>query len=423
MTQRRWRSDGGLGPRFRLLWRAAAVSNVGDGVRVAALPLLAATITRDPVPVAIVTAALWLPWLVLGLHAGAVVDRVDRPVLIRNVQASRLLVEGSLAALVLTGHASMPAIYVAAFAIGAGEVLVDNALQSLVPRVAGRDDLERANSRLIAAETVGNELVGPPVGAALFAALPALPFGIDAASYGYSAWTAHRLSLRLPTEDAPVGVRRRIWHDMVDGLRWLRGHSYLRAITIWGGVFNVGSTAAISLLVLFALEVLDTGQAGYGVLLAVVAAGGLTGTAAASGLARRIGRGSTILVGAVGSGAAVAAVGAVDHAGVAAMLLFASGGLGAMVNVVGRALRQAMVPGSLLGRVTGANRVVVYGAMPIGATLGGWIARTASLPAAFAVGGLIMTAVSIGVAPWLREHLINDALTGTYDDASDTSER
>jgi MFS family permease len=399
-----------LTAEFRVLWRAASVSNLGDGLRVAALPLLAATITRDPMQIAAVTAMIWLPWLVTGLYAGALVDRVDRPQLIRNVQLGRLTVEGALAVLVVIDEASMPIIYLAAFLIGAGEVLVDNALQSLVPRVVARGDLERANSALIAAETAGNELVGPPVGALLFAVVPAAPFVVDAASYGYSASVAHRLSRHIPPERRPRVPLRRITREVVDGLRWLRGHSYLRAITLWGGVFNIGSTAAFSLLVLFALEVLDTGDVGYGLLLSVVAIGGLAGTAVASPLARRVGRGRTILLGAVGSGMVVSVVGLIDDKYAAAALLFAGSGLGAMVNVVGRALRQAMVPDLMLGRVTGSNRVIVYGAMPLGAILGGWIARTLDLRAAFVVGGLIMTAVSLAIAPCLREHLIDDAL-------------
>lgn len=406
-------ATGGTGA-FRVLWSAAAVSNLGDGLRVAALPLLAAAITRDPAAIAAVTAMIWLPWLILGLYAGALVDRIDRPRLIRNIQLCRLTVEIVLAALVIVGQASMPVIYAAALLIGVGEVLVDNALQSLVPRVVGRDGLERANSRLIAAETVGNELLGPPVGAWLFALAPAVPFVVDAASYGYSASAAHRLSRRLLSAPLPRVPLRHITGEVVDGLRWLRGHSYLWAITVWGGVFNIGSTACFSLLVLFALEVLNTGDVGYGVLLGVVAVGGVLGAAVAAPLARRVGRGRTILLGAAGSGVVVSIVGLVSSTYGAGVLLFASSGLGAVVNVVGRALRQAMVPDRILGRVTGANRMVVYGAMPIGAALGGWIARTLGLRAAFIIGGLIMTAISLALAPWLRERVIKDALH-TYD--------
>lgn len=151
-----------LGSQFRVLWTAAAVSNLGDGLRVAALPLLAATITRDPARIAAVTAAIWLPWVLIGLYAGALIDRVDRAPLVRNVQFSRFTVAAALGVLVLADQASMPVIYAAAFVIGVGEVLVEPALQSLIPRVAAGDDLERANGRLIAAETAGNELVGPP---------------------------------------------------------------------------------------------------------------------------------------------------------------------------------------------------------------------------------------------------------------------
>lgn len=400
-----------LGSEFRTLWTAAAVSNLGDGLRVAALPLLAATITRDPARIAAVTAAIWSPWLLIGLYAGALADRVDRTALVRNVQLGRLIVAATLGALVLSHRASMPVLYAAAFLIGAGEVLVESALQSLVPRVVTRDDLERANSRLIAAETAGNELVGPPVGALLFTVLPAAPFLIDAASYGASATALHRLRNRMPSKRRRPVPLRRITGEVVDGLRWLRAHSYLRAITVWGGVFNVGSTAAYSLLVLFALDVLRVDEVGYGMLLSVVAVGGLAGTAVASPLARHVGRGRAILIGATGSGVAAGVVGMVDNVYGAAALLFVGSCAGVVVNVIGRALRQAIVPDALLGRVTSSGRVVVYGGMPLGAVLGGWIGRTLSVPVAFVIGGAIMTVISLAIAPWLRERVIQEALT------------
>jgi MFS family permease len=95
----------------------------------------------------------------------------------------------------------------------------------------------------------------------------------------------------------------------------------------------------------------------------------------------------------------------------AAALLFVGSGAGVIVNVIGRALRQAMVPDTLLGRVTSSGRVVLYGGMPLGAALGGWIGRTLSLRAAFIIGGAIMTAVSLAITPWLRERAIEEALT------------
>lgn len=398
-----------LGSEFRALWAAAAVSNLGDGLRVAALPLLAVMITRDPARIAAVTAAIWMPWLLIGLYAGALVDRVDRAALVRNVQLARLIVAVALGTLVLTELASMPVVYAAAFLVGAGEVLVEPTLQSLVPRVVTRDDLERANSRLIAAETAGNELIGPPVGALLFTLLPAAPFLVDAASYGASAAAVQRLTTRRSSRRRSRIPLRRVTGEVVDGLRWLRAHGYLRAITVWGGVFNVGSTAAYSLLVLFALDVLGVGELGYGVLLSVVAVGGLAGSAVASPLARRVGRGRAILIGAVGSGVAASVVGMMDNAYGAAALLFVGSCAGVVVNVIGRALRQAMVPDALLGRVTSSGRVVVYGGMPLGAALGGWIGRTLGLRAAFIIGGAIMTAVSLAITPWLRERVIEEA--------------
>lgn len=400
-----------LEPPYWLLWTTAAVSNAGDGLRVAALPLLAATITTDPGRVAAVSAAIWLPWLLFGLHAGAFVDRLDRPRLIRNVQLGRLLVAAALAGLVLADSVPIVTVYTVAFAIGVGEVLTENALQSLVPRVVtSRAQLEAANSRLIAAETAGNELLGPPVGGLLFGVVPALPFLADAASYGCSAAAAELLRRRMPPERRSLASQRGMSGEIADGMRWLRRHEFLRALTFWGGVFNIGSTAAFSLLVLLALEELGLSAFGFGLLLSVSAVGGLAGTSVASLIARRVGPGRTILAGGAISGATVAVVGLLRDPWLVAVTLFINSFSGVLVNVVGRALRQAMVPNRLLGRVHSAGRVVVYAGMPMGAGLGGWIASTWSVRDAFVVGGILMITVSLAIAPWLRRHVIDAAL-------------
>lgn len=398
-----------LSRTFELLLGASAVSNFGDGLRVAALPLLAADVTRDPLQIAAVTAAIWLPWLAFGLYGGAIADRMDQPSLLLNVQIARLLVSAILVILVALDRASMPAIYAAAFAIGMGEVITEPVMQALVPRLVANDHLERANSNLLAAEMAGNELVGPPIGGFLFAVSPAIPFAVDAASYGCSAAVAQRLKRRLPSVEHTRAPLRQITSEVIQGVRWLSGHSYLRAVTIWGGFFNLGSSAYYSVLVLFALDVLRTTETGYGLLVSSLAAGGLLGTVIASPLAKRLGRGRAILLASTTSGLAASAVGLTSNAYLAGCLMFLGGGAGIVVNVIGRALRQSLVPTELLGRVTSSGRIVVYGAIPLGSALGGWLGNSFGLRAPYVVGGLIMAAASLALGPWLRESVIQAA--------------
>jgi MFS family permease len=145
------------------LWAASTVSSLGDGMYLAALPLLAATLTRDPLAVSVVTFAGWLPWLLFALPAGALVDRLDRRRVMWTVDAARALVVGVLTVAVLAGWASIPLLAVAGFLVGAGQTLFENAAQAMVVAVVGRDPrrLERANGQLVASLTVGQQLVGP----------------------------------------------------------------------------------------------------------------------------------------------------------------------------------------------------------------------------------------------------------------------
>jgi MFS family permease len=162
----------------------------------AALPLLAATLTRDPLAVSVVTFAGWLPWPLFALPAGALVDRFDRRRVMWTVDATRALIIGLLTVAVVAGWASIPLLAVAGFLVGAGQSLAENAAQAMVVAVVGRDPrrLERANGRLVASLTVGQQLIGPPLGSAAFA-LAAAPVittaAVEAARTGLGARPRH----------------------------------------------------------------------------------------------------------------------------------------------------------------------------------------------------------------------------------------
>jgi hypothetical protein len=173
----------GLGPDFAKLWTANAVSNLGDGVTLVAGPLLAASLTRDPRLVAGLAVAQRLPWLLFSLVSGALVDRLDRRLLMVRVDAARCVAVGLLGVAVLADAASLPLLYVVFFALGTAETLFDNAAVSILPAVVPRAQLARANGRLLGAQMVANELVAPPLGGLLFAAAAAVPFLLDAGTF------------------------------------------------------------------------------------------------------------------------------------------------------------------------------------------------------------------------------------------------
>jgi MFS family permease len=375
-----------LGPRFWRFWSASAVSQLGDGIRITALPLLAAVITREPLPVAAVSAAVWLPWLFLGLIGGAVVDRVDRRRLMEVGQVARLLVMGGLAAAVFAHVESIGLLIVVAFLVGVGEVFVDTALQAVVPALVEEPQLDLANGRLIAAELLANELAGPPIGGFLFTIAHAVPFVGDAASFGASG-----LLLATVGGDfkASHGERERAsaWRDVKEGASWLFHHPVLRPIAFAIAATNFGVMAFGGILVLFAKEKLHVGAVGFGLIISAAALGGLLGSLVAARIAERIGRGRAVVGGLALIGLFSAAVGLTSDPFLAGGMEFLVGFSGALVNVPGLTLRQLLTPNRLLGRVVSTFRMVGYGFIPIGALVGGWIASAWGLRATFFVGG------------------------------------
>jgi MFS family permease len=389
---------------FSRLLASSAVSNLGDGLRVTALPLLAASLTRDPVAIAAVTAVVWLPWLVFGVVGGTIVDRVSRIGLLIGVQVARLLVVATLAALVWQDQASMLVIYVVAFGIGMGEVLADTAMQAVIPTLVPEGELERANGQLYAAQATANDFLGPPVGSVLYANAASVPFVANAAAWGVSAILLSRLFVTQPARipRAPSSFIE----DVVVGARWLVRHEVLRVLLVWGAVVNASLVAFGSIYVLFALEILGVSEVAFGFLAASIGLGGITGTLVAGRLVRRFGRGRLIQAGAVAGGAGGMLAGLADSSIVFAALFFVLTPSAAVVSIVVAALRQAIVPNELLGRVHATFRVFSYGAIPLGAVAGGWLASAFGLRAPYLIGGAIVILAGLLIGFWVTDTTI-----------------
>ena len=408
----------------------------------AALPLLAATLTRDPLAVSVVTFAGWLPWLLSALPAGALVDRLDRRRVMWTVDAARALVVGALTVAVLAGWASIPLLAVAGFLVGAGQTLFENAAQAMVVAVAGRDPrrLERANGQLVASLTVGQQLIGPPAGSAAFALAPWLPFLADAVSFGASAGLVAAITgqfqpERIPGPHPPVpgppeGERspaagtaapvvhspppapqavRNLRAEIAEGLRFLFGHRLLRACVLLVSASNLAFMAGEAVLVLFATDELGLGSRGYGLLLAAVALGGLPGSLLAARVGGRVPPG-TLIVGGVLVGAVVmACFGLATDPWVAGAAYAATGAVWGVWNVTLLSLRQAIVPDRLMGRVVGAVRLIGFGSIPVGALLGGLVARSLGLRAPFLGGAAVLAVAALAATPVITTGAIQAA--------------
>lgn len=384
----------GLGTRFTRLWAATAVSNLGDGIRDAALPLLAASLTRDPLMVAGVAAAGRLPWLVFGLLSGALVDRLDRRRLMIGVDAFRMVLMGVLAASVATGFATLPVLFVVAFAHGMAETLFDNAAHALLPSLVRREDLERANGRLEAALTVCNEFAGPPLGALLFVAFAAVPFAADAASFGLAAALVLSIHGRFRADRTSEG-KTTLRSDIREGLRFVWSNRLLRSLSLTAAVVNMMLHATWAIFVLYSVRVVETSELGFGLLLSVFAFGGLAGGLWAARISSRLGPGRAITVAVVAAACAELAMAAFPQPVAVGLMLMILAFAGALWNVVATSLRQSLAPDRLRGRVNAAHRMLGWGSMPLGALLGGLVAQTAGLRGPFLVAGAVLAIAAV----------------------------
>lgn len=385
-----------LGRDWRLLWTASSISTLGDGAFLAALPLLAVTVTQDPRLIAGVTVAGTLPWLLTMLPAGALADRSDGRRMMRTAQ----LVQAAAVALLAAfqgGHIAL--IYAVAFILGVAETAAKAGAQKLIPAVVPGHLLETANGRQQATQSVVQQFIGPPLGGLLFVLALPLPFWVDAVTFALSAFLVSRIRL-TPRVPSP---RRALRTEIADGLRWLNRHRLLRAICVQSGVANLCFAMTSATLVLFARERVGLGEIGYGVLLATMAFGGVAGGLLSGRLIRRIGGRTAVTATIIATPLAWLAIGLFGRDLVTIAVFATVTSFSASVwNVATGSLRQREVPPELLGRVTSAHLVVAWGMQPIGALVGGLVAAGFGLSAPWLVAGGVRLVAALFTLPRLR---------------------
>lgn len=414
----RGRGSAAAGPAYRTLWTAAALSNLGDGIYLGALPLLAAALTRDPFSISLVVAASWLPWLLIGVVSGAVADRGNRLKIMVRVDVVRFVVLAVVSLVTAAGAATIAMLVVAALVLGTAQTLFDSANQAVIPVVVGRRAaaLTRSNSQLAAAQTIGKDLAGPPVGSSLFAAVPFLPFLLDAVSFLASAVLLG--GVRRPTDAKPVaeGLRASIGADVLAGLRWLAGQRVVLSMAVVVGLSNIAWIGAESVLVLFAQDRLGIGPLWFGVLLAAPAVGAVPGTLIAGAVLRHLRPGIVFLGGLVVQAVVLAGIGLSSQPVVVAVLL-AVGGLAATLwNIAQTVQRQFLVPDRVMGRVVASMRVIAFGTAPVGAVVGGAVAGI-DLSAPFYLAAIVLVLAVLVAAPYLNTRSLGQARRSAEDES------
>jgi predicted MFS family arabinose efflux permease len=369
-----------LGRGFRLLMASSWTSNLGDGISLAAGPLLVASKTDHAFLVALAALLQWLPPLVFGLWAGALTDRLDRRLIVVVVNLLRAAVLALLALAVATDVASIALVLAAMFLLGTAEVFVDNTESTLLPMLVARDDLAIANARLQTGFVTINQLAAPPIGAFLFTLGQFIPFATQSAVVVLAVLMIARL--QLPPHGREEQTTR-VWHDIVEGVRWTWHNAAVRTLVLTILIFNVTFGAAWSVLVLYATQHLGLGSIGFGLITTVSAVGGLLGTVSYGWLTRRISLGNLMRVGLIIETLTHLALASTSNPYVALPVFFVFGAHAFVWGTTSITIRQRAVPTALQGRVGAVNLVGVYGGLVVGAGVGGVLAQRWGVTAPF----------------------------------------
>ena len=216
-----------LGHAYWRQWLASTISNLGDGINAAAMPLLAISLTHDSRLIAGVALTISLPWFALALPVGVVVDRYNRQTLMVATNAVRCILYVGLAITAATGILNIWLLYLLLLGVGICEVLFDSSAQAFLPAIVDAEQLPKANGRMYMAETIANFFLGQPVGAVLFALAVGIPFGLDAASFAVAAVLVASIRVRPGALPTPKPMRR-------------TSHSATRSLRACGGCGGTG---------------------------------------------------------------------------------------------------------------------------------------------------------------------------------------
>jgi len=357
------------------------VSNIGDGIALAAGPLLVASQTNEPFLVALAALMVWAPPLLFGLYAGALTDRLDRRRIVITVDLVRTVVLAVLATFIVTERVSIAVVLAALFALGTAELFADNASSTLLPMIVDRDDLAIANSRLQTGFITVNQLAGPPIGAALFAVGSFWPFAAQGLMVLLGAVLISRLV--LPHHSLDLEKRRPVREEIAEGFNWVLHHAAVRTLVLTIFTFNITFGAAWSVLVLYATQHLGLGAVGFGLVTTVGAVGGLAGVLAYGWITRHASLGNLMRIGLIIETLTHLGLALTSTPWVALAIFFVFGAHAFVWGTTSITVRQRAVPTELQGRVGSVNLVGVFGGLVVGSGIGGLLAQHWGITAPF----------------------------------------
>ncbi len=387
-----------LGPAFNRLFSASAISNLADGLLAVAAPLLAITLTKNPVLISMLSALVMLPWLLFAIPIGLIVDRVDKRLLITFTNSLRFVIAGLLALAIATDFVTIYWLFVAAFLIGISEVASDTASQSLIPVILEKKHFERANSRLNIAETVIQNFIGGPLSGFLYATAVVLPFVLNSAGFLIAAIFVFLIPAHLITESRDEtkepAEKKSFIGDIKFGLKYLWNDPDLRGLVTITTSLGFFYSLSMSTMILFITEVLGLQAKFFGVLMAGAGSGAIIGALLAPRISKKFGRGKVLALAIFISSVTVLFQALSPNYWVFGVVGFVSSFFITNWNILLMSCYQVLIPKELYGRIHGARRTFVWGMMPLGAFLGGVIAQ-GGLRLPLFIGGCCATMISL----------------------------
>lgn len=399
---------------FVKLWSGQTVSELGSSVTQIALPLVAViTLHASAFEVGALTAATTAAFLLVGLPAGAIVDRLRRRPVLVAADIGRTILYGSIPVASALGHLTLLQLYVVALAAGVQTVFFDVAYQSYLPALVDRAQLVEGNGKLTATEAMAR-VAGPGVGGALVGWVgAATAMAADAVSYVVSVLSILAIRRPEPAIEPPAGGRPTLRRDIGEGLRFVLHHPLLSRIAGCTGTSNLGTTLAFAVAPVFMVRTLHLSAGLIGVVFAVGSLGGVLGALITPWVSRRLGVGRAILFGAVLSAVGPFLWPLASPANPMVPLIVGDFIIGVAVPVynVGQvSLRQAITPLRLQGRMNASMRFIVWGTMPIGGLVGGALAGLVGLRTTLLVGASVAALANLWIvfSPVPRIRVIPD---------------
>ena len=386
-----------MGKAFNRLWSASLVSNLSDGVLLAAAPLLAITLTDNTVLISLLGAMVMLPWLLFAIPIGTLVDRLDRRYILAGTNLLRSAVVGALAFTIAADLVTIHFLILAAFIIGTCEVAADTTAQSLIPQILEEKHFEKANSRLQISETVVQGFIGAPLSGFLYALAIYIPFFFNSVGYIVSAILALSMPIHFLQDVRKEERKAEPKHfvaDMKFGISYLYNHKLLRRLVLTTSLIGVCYSMATATIVLFMVRELDLPEPLFGLVLTIQGIGGLIGAVVAPHASKRFGRARVMTFGIFSSSLLILLQGFSPNI----YLFVGLATFGAFTisqwNILLMSTYQSLIPNEIYGRIHGTRRTLVWGMMPIGSVMGGLLATT-GLRTPLYVGGFIATVIAL----------------------------